>query len=439
MQNNFLILFLFFLLIGCSSNEEIDQTNYKNVFENNNISSLTTITERTERSDFKIDKVKNLKNLFNAKSYNTTNASVDYPLEKIWEIDTLQNINDENPFLSDPIVISSHLYLINNHGILFKINIDNGKIVWKKNIFNDLGNTIVGTPSISGKISKQDEITIYINSGHNQILAMNGNNGDVIWKIKHNLPFRGGMTVSKGLLLVSDFAGNFLCINNKNGETKWNILLGSDYNSVYTKARPIVANNKIIVPGTGGTFYVISVENGDVIWTENISSNKQLPRLFHAGDIVANPLFKNKVAYLVSQSGNISAFDINTSEELWNLPIGGFDTPTLSGETIFINGNMGLLAAIDITSGKVRWTKKYPSFINDDAFFAEKEIALYKGPTLINSKLLFSDNDGKIHIIDPNTGSDIGNLSVGKLAVPAIPAYKKVFFLTENGRLLAYK
>ena len=147
-------------MIGCSSNEEIDQTNYKNVFENNNISSLTTITARTERSDFKIDKVKNLKNLFNAKSYNTTNASVDYPLEKIWEIDTLQNINDKNPFLSDPIVISSHLYLINNHGILFKINIDNGKIVWKKNIFNDLGNTIVGTPSISGKISKQDEITI---------------------------------------------------------------------------------------------------------------------------------------------------------------------------------------------------------------------------------------------------------------------------------------
>ena len=436
MKNNFLILFLFSLLMGCSSNEELNKVDYKNVFANNNILPLTS---GFQRSDAKIGKVKNLKNILNSKSYNTTNTSVDYPLEKIWEIDTDQSVNDENPFLSEPIVISSYLFLINNNGVLFKINIDDGKIFWEKNIFNDLENTIVGTPSISGSFSNQEEITIYINSGYNQLLAMNGKNGDVIWKKTHDLPFRGGMTVSKNLLLISDFAGNMLSINNKNGETNWNVLLGSDYNSIYTKARPIVAKNKIIVPGTGGTFYVISLDTGDLLWTENMSSNKQLPKLFHSGDIVANPLFKNGVAYLVSQSGNISAFDINTSEELWNLPIGGFETPSLSGKTIFLNGNMGLLAAIDISSGKVRWTKKYPSYINDDSFFSEKEIALYKGPSLINSKILFGDNDGIIHIIDPISGSDIGNLSVGELAIPPLPAHKKVFFLTINGTLLAYK
>ena len=436
MKNNFLISCIFLVLMGCSSNDELDHSNYKNVFEDKNVFPLT---QEAGKLDSKIDQVKNLNNIFNAKSYNIKNPFVNYPLEKIWEINTDQNVNDENPFLSEPIVISSHLYLINNHGLVFKINIDNGKIVWKKEIFNDLENTIVGTPSISGILSNQDEIIIYINSGYNQILAINGNNGDVIWKKMHNLPFRGGMTVFKDVLLISDFAGNFLSINNKNGKTNWNVLLGSDYNSVYTQARPIIAKNKIIVPGTGGSFHVISVETGDVLWTENMSSNKQLPKIFHAGDIVANPLYKNGVTYLVSQSGNISAFDINTSEELWNLPIGGFNTPALSGETIFISGNMGLLAAIDIISGKVRWTKKFPSYVNDNSFFSEKEIALYKGPTLINSKILFGDSDGIIHIIDPNTGSDIGELSIGSLAIPPIPAHKKVFFLTENGTLLAYK
>ena len=436
MQNNLLILCLFLILMGCSSNDELDQSDYKNVFEDNNILPLT---KEAGRLNSKIDQAKNLKNIFNAQSYNTKNPFLDYPLENIWEINTDQDINDENPFLSEPIVISKHLYLINNHGVVSKINIDNGKIVWKKDIFNDLENTIIGTPSISGVLSNQDEITIYINSGYNQILAINGKNGEEIWKKTHNLPFRGGMTVSKDVLLISDFAGNFLSINNKNGKINWNVLLGSDYNSVYTKARPIVANNKIIVPGTGGTFYVISLETGDVIWTENMSSNKQLPQLFHVGDIVANPLYKNGVIYLVSQSGNISAFDINTSEELWNLPIGGFDTPALSGGTIFISGNMGLLAAIDTESGKVRWTKQFPRYVNSNSFFSEKKIAIYKGPTLINSKILFGDNDGTIHIIDPNTGSDISKLSIGKLAIPPISADKKVFFLTENGTLLAYK
>ena len=120
MQNNFLILCFLFLLIGCSSNEELDLKNYKNVFINNNEFSETKISER---SFSKLDNVKNLINIFNAKSYNTANPSFDYPLEKKWEIDTDQNMNDENPFLAEPIIISSHLFLINNKGFVFKINI----------------------------------------------------------------------------------------------------------------------------------------------------------------------------------------------------------------------------------------------------------------------------------------------------------------------------
>ena len=71
MQNNFLILCFLFLLIGCSSNEELDLKNYKNVFKNNNEFSQTKISER---SFSKLDNVKNLINIFNAKtlSYSIT-------------------------------------------------------------------------------------------------------------------------------------------------------------------------------------------------------------------------------------------------------------------------------------------------------------------------------------------------------------------------------
>ena len=45
MQNNFLILCFLFLLIGCSSKEEMDLKNYKNVFKNNDEFSKTKISE----------------------------------------------------------------------------------------------------------------------------------------------------------------------------------------------------------------------------------------------------------------------------------------------------------------------------------------------------------------------------------------------------------
>ena len=435
MQNKHFLIILCALFLGCSADKEKKLQNAINIFDNEK--KISSIIE--EKQDAKIDVVKNLKNIPNAKSYNLTNSFIKFPLRKSWQINTYQMIDNKNPYLPDPIYLSQNLFLLNNHGILYKIEADNGKIVWKKTIFKNLENTIIGTPALSGKLSNDGKVTIYAHNGYDEILALNGDNGKIIWKKKHYLPIRGGITSYKNSILMSDFDGNILSINNENGKTNWSVFLGSDYNSVYTSARPIIAKNKIIVPGTGGAFFVLSGDKGDVLWNENISSNKQLPKIFHSGDIIANPIYHEGIIYIVSQSGFTAAFDIETSEELWNIPVGGIETPTLSGQTIFVNGNMGLLAAIDISSGKLRWKKKYPSYINENALFSDKKVAIYKGPTLVGSKILLSNLDGIINIIDATNGNEINTLETNELALAPIPADKKIFFLTKNGKLLAYK
>ena len=435
MQNKNLLIITFALLCGCSSDKDTKLQNAVNIFDNNN--ELSSIINQKQNA--KLDVVREIKNIFNAKSYNLTNSFIKFPLSKSWQVNTNQMIDDKNPYLPDPIYLSQNLFLLNNYGILYKIEANNGKIIWKKSIFKNLENTIIGTPALSGKLSNDGKVTIYAHNGYDEIRAINGDNGELILKKKHYLPIRGGITSYKNSILISDFDGNILSINNENGTTNWSEFLGSDYNSVYTSARPIVAQNKIIVPGTGGAFFILSGDKGQVLWNENISSNKQLPKIFHSVDIIANPIYYEGVIYIVSQSGFTAAFDIDTSEELWNIPVGGIETPTLSGETIFVNGNMGLLAAIDISSGKLRWKKKYPSYVNENSLFSDKKVAIYKGPTLAGSKILLSNLEGKIIIIDANNGNEINSLDIDELALAPIPVDKKIFFLTKKGKLLAYK
>lgn len=435
MQNKNLLIMTFVLFLGCSSDKDTKLQNAVNIFNNDN--ELSSIIN--QKQDAKLDVVRDIKNISNAKSYNLTNSFIKFPLSKSWQVNTNQMIDDKNPYLPDPIYLSQNLFLLNNYGILYKIEANKGKLIWNKSIFKNLENTIIGTPAISGKLSNDGKVTIYAHNGYDEIQAINGDNGELIWKKKHYLPIRGGITSYKNSILISDFDGNILSINNENGTTNWSVFLGSDYNSVYTSARPIVAKNKIIVPGTGGAFFILSGDKGQVLWNENISSNKQLPKIFHSGDIIANPIYHEGVVYIVSQSGFTAAFDIDTSEELWNIPVGGIETPTLSGETIFVNGNMGLLAAIDISSGKLRWKKKYPSYVNENSLFSDKKVAIYKGPTLAGSKILLSNLEGKIIIIDANNGNEINTLDINELALAPIPVDKKIFFLTKKGKLLAYK
>ncbi len=436
MLNKFFLNILFVVFIGCSSDKATEIDNGVNIFDNKNYLPVI-INEKTQNA--KLDIVRVVKNVSNAKSYNLTNSFIKLPLKKKWQLDTNQVIDDKNPYLADIVYLLQNIFLLNNHGVLFKIETKSGKILWKKSIFDKLEDTIIGTPAISGNLSKDGNVTIYAHNGSNKILAVNGVNGKIVWKKKHRLPIRGGITSSEDSIFVSDYDGNILSIDNNNGKTNWNTFIGSDYNSVYTTARPIVAKDKIIVPGTGGAFFVLSSDKGDVLWSENISSNKQLPKIFHSGDIVANPIYHKGVIYIISQSGFTAAFDINTSEELWNIPVGGIETPTLSGNTLFVNGHMGLLGAIDIVSGKLRWKKKYPSYINENSLLMDKGIAIYKGPTLVDSKILLSDLDGKINIIDAKNGNEISSMKIDKLALPPIPVNENVFFLTANGKLLAYK
>ena len=254
MYSKFFFIICVLIVTSCSSENEIDLSKSINVFESKTV--LPFVNE-AERLNAKLNPVKRVENIFNSKSYNLTNGFIELPLKKVWEFDTDQNISDENPYLPEPIFIFSNAYLLNNYGVLYKINTENGKIVWRKKVFESLENTIIGAPAISGGLSEKGEVTIYVHNGSNQIFSINGKNGKLIWKKNHDLPFRGGMTTSKKSLFLSDYDGNFLSINLKTGQTNWNVFLGSDYNSIYTNARPIIAGDKIILPGTGGTFFII--------------------------------------------------------------------------------------------------------------------------------------------------------------------------------------
>lgn len=435
MPNKFIIFLTFIFLLSCSKDETVNQSNYINIFQPKNEISFVN---KEYRENSKLENLSNLQEILNSKSYNLINSEINFPLKKKWQIDTDQYIDDKNPYLPDPLYYASYIYLLNINGYLFKINSTDGKIVWKKQIFNDLEDTIVGTPAIAGIKNKNNTVTLYAHNGSRELLAINGVDGTVIWEKKNELPFRGGITSYKNYLFVSDFDGNFLSFNNRNGKLVWNVFLGSEYNSVYTTARPLVVKNKVIVPGTGGTFFVIAINTGEVLWSENISSNKQLPILFHSGDIVANPIYYKGKLFLVSQSGFTAAFDLKTSKKLWYIPIGGFETPTISGKTIFIMGNLGLLAAVDTDTGKLRWKKQYPSYVNEKSFFSEKEISVYKGPTLVDSKLLITNQKGIINVVNANNGSEIDTLNLDELSVPPIPVDGNLLFLTAKGSLLAF-
>ena len=176
MPNKFIVFLIFIFLLGCSKDDNVDLSNSIDIIQQKNSISFVNIGDR---KNSKLENTSDLKEILNSKSYNLNNSKINYPFKKKWQIDTDQSVDDKNPYLPDLLYFKSYIYLLNNNGYLFKINSNDGKLEWKKQIFNDLEDTIIGTPAISA-IKNNKTITIFAHNGSREIFAINGVNGSII-------------------------------------------------------------------------------------------------------------------------------------------------------------------------------------------------------------------------------------------------------------------
>ena len=96
-------------------------------------------------------------------------------------------------------------------------------------------------------------------------------------------------------------------------------------------------------------------------------------------------------------------------------------------------------SAVSGTPGHQFILKRCLRHANINSYFSDEVLAIYKGPVLIDSKLLLSDQDGIVRILEADTGVELEYLQIGKLALAPIPVNKKVLFLRSDGKLLAYE
>lgn len=161
---------------------------------------------------------------------------------EIWSYDL--NINKavgSNFYLNDidatPVVRSGRIYVVGNGGLMMAINIQNGDVIWEKKI-----SSIVDF-HVSGNF-------IYIINNENKLAALSIGDGSVKWIIQlpdynnikkpHTKIIYNSVIMAGGFLIVNSVDGKLLIISPKNGKIlKKSNISGSNFHS------PIIINNKI--------------------------------------------------------------------------------------------------------------------------------------------------------------------------------------------------
>jgi outer membrane protein assembly factor BamB len=93
--------------------------------------------------------------------------------------------------------------------------------------------------------------------------------------------------------------------------------------------------------------------------------------------------------------------------------------------------------AVSLRDGRVKWITQLPAFEDPD----DRDGPIrWSGPVLINERLLLVSSEGEAVFLSPYDGERLGGFELpDPVYITPVVANERVYFLTDDARLIAYQ
>ena len=161
------------------------------------------------------------------------------------------------------------IYLPSMDHKLYSIDAQTGELNWQT---ESLNGSLVGTPAYASGV-------LYTGTFANELIALNANNGQIIWKAATSDWVWGGPIVQDGIVYFGILDGTFYALDASTGSVKWQ----QKFDGPITQS-PLVTLDKIYFTTEAGSVYALNL-NGTTLWTKNLG-NKLYTTPVQAGDLI---------------------------------------------------------------------------------------------------------------------------------------------------------
>ena len=421
-----------FLLVNCSLNENSKIWNQKNSISNEGKNLQIVLDEKKEitkelnsKLKLNIENVKLNDNIFDKyNNFGTQNYSGNF--DKIGNF-KFSKFNEVTELNFQPLFLEKSLIFFDKKGSIIKYDLD-GKILWKKNYYNKFEKK--SNPRLS--FSKKEK-NLIVTDTLSKFYLINLSSGDLIWSKRNDYPFNSEIKVFKDKFFVIDLKNILRCFNIKDGSECWNLKTDNSLTISNSKNSLIVDTESVIFNNSVGDITAVDISTGLIIW--------QLPT--QSSEII-NETYGFKNSKLVSDGKNI--FFSNSKNEFysidrkngsinWMNKVRSNLTPIIVDNFIFTVSNEGYFYVIDKNKGHV-------IKINDiykDYKIKKRKFIKPTGFSVSQNELYLSNNNGKLKVIELNSGNVIENIKISRDTISKPFIYKKNLFVIKNGAIIQYE
>ena len=250
--------------------------------------------------------------------------------------------------MSSPVIGEDFIIMTDNTGTIFNIS-KNGKINWKKNIYKKIYKKIYKNLSIS---LYKDSIFVADNIGF--IYSIEISSGKILWLKNHGIPLKSKIKIFDDKVFLVNSDNRIICLDTKKGTQIWDARTVSSFIKTQNfLALAISKDGEIITINSSGDLIKLSSINGQIYWSLNIT-----PSLFaHDKDFFeSSDIVIDGDDIIFSTTTSIFSYNINTRFMNWKFDINSINTPIIDGKNVFLVSKNGFFINIDKDSGKIIWS-----------------------------------------------------------------------------------
>ena len=243
------------------------------------------------------------------------------------------------------LAFKNNIILSDDVGTIFSINA-NGNINWKKNIYK----------KIYKKVNKNLVLAIYKNyiyvaDNIGFVYAIDLDNGKINWIKNYAIPIKSNIKIFNDKIYLMDQDNKIFSLNIKDGTRIWDVLsISSFIKSQNLLSLAISKKGDLIILNSSADLYKIDGNTGEVYWYSN-TLGSLLPDatdFFISSEIV---IIDDEIIF--SAGPSIFSYNLNTGSMNWEKKVSAVGSPIIDGENIFFTTSNGYFVIMNRVTGKI--------------------------------------------------------------------------------------
>jgi len=413
------------ILVENQTSKSISQnqtgTKYEEIFTKNQ--SFDKEIDSADSTDIKIDTPIKIMNWSERYGIGTNNISNIYYSDKKILLSKSSKLSkphsNSNNFASNIVFYKNNLISYNHKGEIFIYSLSLSKKIFKYNFyrknfknFNKELNFIV------------DDNILYVTDNLGYLYALNLDNKSIKWAKNYGIPFRSNIKFSDNQIFVSNQDNVIYSIDSNTGEKNWQFatsltFLKSNFENNFALD---LLNNNLFFLNTSGELHSINYLTQKINWVLNFKN----PSL--AGDtelFLSHPLIVKNNNLIVTTEKAILSYNTSTASRNWIFSSEPIFKPIITTNNTFALLKNDLLICIDNISGNIVWSRNIFRGIKNKKIIKKfSSVADFK---IVNNKINVYSANGHLLLFDPSNGNLNSVSTISKRGINS-----EIFFLDGN-------